>query len=67
VPSQSCEEVDAIARRHIAEIDRRIEHLTTLRAELQRTVEECGRGKVCQCRVIEVLSDPDHHHEKIAW
>lgn len=61
-PTQSCAQVDALARRHIGEIDRRIAHLTSLRAELQRTVEECGRGQVCECRVIEVLSDGEHHH-----
>ena len=63
-PDQSCAEVDTIARRHIAAIDGRIAHLTVLRAELQRTVDECGQGQVCQCRVIEVLSDSDHHHGK---
>lgn len=61
-PEQSCAEVDEIARRHIAEIDRRIAHLTTLRAELQRTVDDCGRGRVCECRVIETLADSGHTH-----
>ena len=61
-PDQSCVEVDEMARRHIAEIDRRIAHLTTLRAELQRTVDECGRGRVCECRVIETLADGGHGH-----
>ncbi|MCC7253554.1 helix-turn-helix domain-containing protein [Hyphomicrobium sp.] len=61
-PNQSCSEVDELARRHIAEIDRRIAHLTTLRAELQRTVDECGRGRVCECRVIETLADSSHEH-----
>lgn len=61
-PNRPCSASDAMARRHIAEIDRRISHLTTLRAELQRTVDECGRGKVCDCRVIETLADSGHHH-----
>jgi len=64
-PSQSCAKIDEMARRHIGEIDRRIAHLTTLRVELQRTVDECGRGQIYECRVIEVLSDPDHHHGKL--
>ncbi|WP_319799042.1 helix-turn-helix domain-containing protein [Nitrobacter sp.] len=63
-PEQSCAEVDEIARRHIEEIDRRIAHLTTLRAELQRTVDECGRGRVCECRVIETLADSTHAHKR---
>jgi DNA-binding transcriptional MerR regulator len=65
-PDQSCAEVDEMARRHITEIDRRIAHLTTLRAELQRTVDECGRGRVCECRVIETLADSSHNHRRPA-
>lgn len=64
MPDRSCKEADRIAKRHIGEIDRRIAHLTTLRAELQRMVDDCGQGKVCECRVIETLSEPDHHHGK---
>jgi DNA-binding transcriptional MerR regulator len=60
-PNQSCAEVDEMARRHIAEIDRRIAHLSTLRAELQRTVDECGRGRVSDCRVIETLATSHEH------
>lgn len=56
-PEQSCADVDAIARRHIAEIDRRIASLTVLRDELQHTVNECQRGCVRECRVIETLAD----------
>lgn len=65
-PNDPCCGVDDMARRHIAEIDRRIAHLKTLRAELQRTVDECGQGQVCECRVIEVLHESDHHHGKFA-
>lgn len=65
-PDQSCAEVDEMARRHIAGIDRRIAHLTVLRAELQRTVDECERGRVCDCRVIETLADSSHDHPGVA-
>jgi DNA-binding transcriptional MerR regulator len=61
-PDQPCAEVDEMARRHIAGIDCRIAHLTALREELQRTVDECGRGRVCECRVIETLADSSHEH-----
>lgn len=64
-PDQSCAEVDEMARRHIAGIDRRIAHLKTLRAELQRTVDECGHGRVCECRVIETLAEGGHDHDRI--
>lgn len=65
-PNQSCAEIDEIARRHISGIDRRIAHLTTLRAELRRMVDECGRGRVCECRVIETLADSSHEHDRNA-
>jgi DNA-binding transcriptional MerR regulator len=55
-PNQPCAAVDEMARRHVAEIDRRIAHLTALRLELQRMVDECGRGRVCECRVIETMA-----------
>lgn len=59
-PNQPCAEVDEMARRHMAEIDRRIAHLAALRGELQRMVDECGHGRVGECRVIETLaSSPD--------
>ena len=56
-PDHSCAEVDAIARRHRAEVERRIAQLTALRAELERMVEECSHGRVCECHVIETLAD----------
>ncbi|WP_089172968.1 helix-turn-helix domain-containing protein [Bosea sp. AS-1] len=59
-PEQSCAEVDEIARRHIAESDQRVEHLSKLRAELMRTVEECERGRVRECRVIGTLAEGRH-------
>ncbi len=59
-PQASCDAADSIARRHIAEIDRRITHLAALRNELQRMVEACGHGQVCDCQVIEALADHQH-------
>lgn len=61
-PDQSCEEVDIIARRHLIAVDQRISHLMTLRAELQRMIEECGCGRIAECRVIESLADASHDH-----
>ena len=65
-PERSCGEVDAIARRHLGEVERRIAHLTTLRAELGRMINECGHGRVARCRVIEVLNEADHRREGVA-
>jgi DNA-binding transcriptional MerR regulator len=56
-PDRSCKEVDVIARRHLAEVNRRIDQLAALRNELRRMVSECGHGRVGQCRVIEALSE----------
>jgi DNA-binding transcriptional MerR regulator len=56
-PDRSCADADAIARRHLAEVEWRIGQLTALRAELQRMVSECSHGRVGACRVIQVLSD----------
>ncbi|WP_243374948.1 MerR family transcriptional regulator [Microvirga solisilvae] len=64
-PDQSCAEADAIARRHMAEVERRIDQLTALRAELQHMVEECSHGRVGECRVIQVLADHSQcEHER---
>ncbi|QEE39155.1 MULTISPECIES: helix-turn-helix domain-containing protein [unclassified Methylobacterium] len=56
-PDRSCTDVDLIARRHLAEVDRRIERLMALRGELDRMISECGQGRVGECRVIETLSN----------
>ncbi|WP_347710489.1 MerR family transcriptional regulator [Methylobacterium tardum] len=56
-PDRSCAEVDKIARRHMAEVERRIERLMALKGELARMTDACGQGRVGECRVIEVLSD----------
>ncbi len=56
-PDQSCEKVDEITRRHLAEVERRIAQLSALRGELMRMVDECSHGRVGDCRVIETLSE----------
>ncbi len=56
-PQASCHQADSIARNHLTEMDRRIASLTALRGELGRMVEECGHGRICDCRIIEVLAD----------
>lgn len=56
-PQSSCHEADSIAWRHLREVDVRIARLQALRNELQRMVNECDHGKVCECRVIQILAD----------
>lgn len=62
VPGQTCEAVDAIARQHLEDVERRITQLKALRKELKRMVSECQSGKVAECRVIETLADFGHSH-----
>ena len=56
-PHTSCDRADDIASRRLMEVEQRLKRLTALKRELKRMVEECGHGTVCDCRVIEVLSD----------
>ncbi|MBB3809142.1 DNA-binding transcriptional MerR regulator [Pseudochelatococcus contaminans] len=56
-PQASCHAADSIARKHLEEVERRIARLLALKAELTRMVNECGHGRVCDCRVIEVLAN----------
>ena len=56
-PQSSCHEADSIAARHLRDVEERISRLSALRSELQRMVQECGHGRVCECRVIQVLAD----------
>ncbi len=56
-PDMPCQEVDAIAKHHLDEVESRLQRLSTLRDELRRMVSQCAGGKVESCRIIEVLSD----------
>lgn len=52
---RSCEAVDAIAREHLAEVDRKLADLAALRRELASLIGRCRRGTVAECRIIEAL------------
>jgi DNA-binding transcriptional MerR regulator len=56
-PDTSCERADDIAGRQLEEVEQRLKRLKVLQKELKRMLAECGHGRVCDCRVIEVLSD----------
>lgn len=55
-PQRPCQDVDVIARAHLAEIEDKIARLTELRREVQHMIEQCAQGQVKDCRVIEVLA-----------
>jgi DNA-binding transcriptional MerR regulator len=56
MPERSCEEVDAMTRDHLAEIDGKIRELKSLRRELTRTLDCCAGGRIADCRVIEAIA-----------
>lgn len=51
-----CEEVDGIARAHLAEVERKITDLAALGGELRQIIGQCRHGTVADCRIIEALS-----------
>ena len=59
-PRRSCREVDAIAKRHLTDINSRIERLAALKTEVSRMIKQCAKGTVAQCRIIDVLAHHEH-------
>ena len=55
-----CEDIDALVRARLGEVEDRIARLTALRGELQSMLQSHQHGTVADCRVIEVLSDHEH-------
>ena len=56
-PAMPCDEVDALAKHHLAEVEARLARLTAVRDELQRMIDQCAGGNVGHCHIIDVLSD----------
>ncbi|MDS9468954.1 helix-turn-helix domain-containing protein [Paracoccus sp. MBLB3053] len=56
-PHQACEAADEIVRRQLVEVNARISRLVALRGELERMLDQCSRGAIADCRVIEVLGN----------
>lgn len=56
-PDMPCATADAIARQHLSDVERRIEGLRALKAELSRMITSCQHGRVADCRIIEALQD----------
>ena len=51
-----CAEVDVIARRHLAMIDRKIGDLAALRRELGGLIAACEGGENRDCNILEALA-----------
>jgi Cu(I)-responsive transcriptional regulator len=54
--NRSCARVDAIARQHLTEVERKIADLNAMRRELSTIIDQCGRRVIADCRIIEALS-----------
>ena len=54
--SQSCTEVDRIARLHLTEVERKLADLAALRTELKQLIEQCGHGTIAECRILDALA-----------
>ena len=52
----SCETVDAIAREHLADVDRKIADLKGLRRELDALIRQCHHGTLAECRILDALA-----------
>lgn len=64
-PDQPCATADAIARARLTEVEQRMAKLKALKAELERMVNACAKGRVAQCQVIETLAK-HHQHGRLA-
>ena len=54
---QSCEEINRVTGQRLAEVEKKLQDLRRLAAELRRLNERCkGGGLVADCRIIEALS-----------
>lgn len=54
--TRSCHSIDAIAKEHLAEVERKVIDLRALRRELAGMIDQCRCGTVADCRIIEALS-----------
>mgnify|MGYP005754392853 FL=1 len=57
-PELSCEQVDALARHHLAEIQARQKELRRIARELERTIAGCAGGRRAACAILGVLQKP---------
>ncbi|MXO73476.1 MerR family transcriptional regulator [Alteraurantiacibacter buctensis] len=53
-----CDEIDQLAREQLAEVERKIEDLATLRDELGRVIQSCHADRIGECRIVQSLARP---------
>ncbi len=52
---RECGVVDALAKKHLADVERRIADLTALRRQLSSLITQCKSGSIANCRIIGAL------------
>lgn len=56
-PDRPCDDVNRIARSHLAQVEAKLEQLIALRAELQRLISACdGDVVLANCSLLSALS-----------
>lgn len=50
-----CDEVDALARKQLNEVEQKIADLQALRHELSGLISQCRRGTIAECRILGAL------------
>lgn len=58
-PDMSCEQVDTLARHHLAEIQARQKALRRIARELARTIAGCAGGRRGACAILGALQQPE--------
>jgi len=55
--SRPCDQVDRITNSHLATVEKKLQDLTKLAAELRALSNRCkGGGRIGECRIIEALT-----------
>lgn len=64
-PGQSCADVDALARQHLAQVEEKLRQLQLLRAELTRVIGMCRGGTtIVECKILHALGQQRHAHSR---
>lgn len=58
-PEQSCDIIDAVARRHLALVESRIDRLLRLKSELRRMIDQCKGQQVASCSILRIIDSHD--------
>lgn len=51
----SCEDVDALARRHLEDVRAKLRDLRRMATQLERTIAQCHGGKRSDCVILDAL------------